>query len=59
VFGNRVIRKILTPNKDEVSEQFKIYNEKLGDLYRPLFSYYETEIRKLQLAGHCGDKECI
>jgi len=35
VFGNKVLRKIFEPKKDEISEQFRVlYNEEICDSCR-------------------------
>jgi hypothetical protein len=57
VFGNRVLRRIFGPKRDEVTEEWrKLDNEELNDLYSSpsIIRIMKSRIRKRRRAGACS-----
>jgi len=53
VFGNRVLRRIFGPTKDEVTEEWrKLHNEKLNDLFSSPSIVRVIKSRRKRWAGH-------
>jgi hypothetical protein len=53
VFGNRVLRRIFGPKRDEVTgEWIKLHNEELRDLYSSPSIIRIIKSRRMRLAGH-------
>jgi hypothetical protein len=53
VFGNRVLRRIFGPKRDEVTgECRKLHNEELHDLYSSPSIIKMVKARKMRWAGH-------
>jgi hypothetical protein len=53
VFGNRVLRKIFGPKRDEVTGEWrKLHNEELQDLYSSPSIVQVIKSRRMRLAGH-------
>jgi hypothetical protein len=53
VFGNRVLRRIFGPKRDEVTGEWrKLYNEELHDLYSSPSIIRIMKARKMRWAGH-------
>jgi hypothetical protein len=65
VFGNRVLRRIFGPKRDEVTEGWrKLHNEELHNLYSS--SIIMIKSRRMRWAGHVArmraserEEECI
>jgi len=61
VFGNRVLRKIFWPKKDEVTGEWRRQrNEELHDLYSSPIIFQVTKWRRMKWVGACikyGGKE--
>jgi hypothetical protein len=52
-FGNRVLRRIFGPRRDEVTEEWrKLHNEELHDLYSSPTITRIIKFRRMRLAGH-------
>jgi hypothetical protein len=52
VFENRVLRRILGPKRDEVTEEWrKLYNEELNDLYPSQNIFWVIKSRRMRWAG--------
>jgi hypothetical protein len=55
VSGNRVVRKIFGPMRDEVRGEWRrLHNETFYDLY--LTKYLSLKIKKNEMVGVCGNK---
>jgi hypothetical protein len=53
VFGNRVLRRIFRPKRDEVTgERKKLHNEELNDLYCSPNIVRVIKLRIIRWAGH-------
>jgi hypothetical protein len=53
VFGNRVLRRIFGPMRDEVAGCWrKLHNEELHNLYSLPSEIRMTKPRRMRLAGH-------
>jgi hypothetical protein len=53
VFGNRVLRRIFGPKRDEVTGEWgKLHNEKLHDLYSSPSVIRIIKSRRMRWAGH-------
>jgi hypothetical protein len=53
VFGNRVLRRILGPKRDEVTSEWrKLHNKELRDLYSSPSIIRIIKSRRMRLAGH-------
>jgi hypothetical protein len=53
VFWNRVLRRILEPKRDEVTEKRKKrYNEELHDLYSSPNIVHVIKLRRMRWVGH-------
>jgi hypothetical protein len=53
VFDNRVLRRILGRNKDEVMGEWrKLHNEELRDLYSLPSKIRKIKLRRMRWAGH-------
>jgi hypothetical protein len=53
VFGNKVLRRILGPKRDEVTGEWrKLHNEELNDLYSSPSIIRIIKARRVRLAGH-------
>jgi hypothetical protein len=53
VFGNRVLRRIFGPKRDEVTGEWrKLHNEELTDLYSSPCSIWVIRLRRMRYAGH-------
>jgi hypothetical protein len=53
VFGNRVLRKIFGPKRDEVTGEWrKLHNEELPDLYSSPSTIRIVKSRRMRWAGH-------
>jgi len=53
VFGNRVLRKIFGPRRDEVTEEWRrLHNEELNDLYSSPNIVRVIKSRRMRWAGH-------
>jgi hypothetical protein len=53
VFGNRVLRRIFGPKRDEVTGEWrKLHNEELYDLYSSPSIIRMIKARRIKLAGH-------
>jgi hypothetical protein len=53
VFGNRVLRRVFEPKRDEVREEWrKLHNEELSDLYSLPNIVRMVESRRMRWAGH-------
>jgi hypothetical protein len=53
MFGNRVLRRIFVPKKDEVTEEWrKLHNEELNDLYNLPNLVRVIKSRRRRWAGH-------
>jgi hypothetical protein len=64
VFENRVLRGILGPKRDEVTEEWrKLHNEELTDLYSRRNIIWVIKSRRMRWTGHVarmGEEErCI
>ena len=57
VFGNRILRRIFGPKRDENGEWRKLHNEELHSLYRSLNIVRVIKSRKLRWAGHVARME--
>jgi hypothetical protein len=58
VIGNRVLRKILGPKRDEVTGEWrKLHNEELRDLYSSPSIIRIIKSRKMRRAGHVARME--
>jgi hypothetical protein len=66
VFGNRVLRRIFRPKRDEVrGERRKLHSEELHNLYtstNTLWYYQDNRIKEDEMGGECsaygGDEKC-
>jgi hypothetical protein len=55
IFGNRVLRRIVGPRRDEVIEEWrKLHNEELNDLYSLPNIFRVIEIEKNEMGGACN-----
>jgi hypothetical protein len=55
VFGNRVLRRILGPKRDEVTGEWrKLHNEELCDLYSSPSIIRIIKSRRMRWAGHAA-----
>jgi hypothetical protein len=53
VFGNRVLRRIFEPKRDEVPGEWrKLHNKKLNDLYPSPSNFRVIKSRRMRQAGH-------
>jgi len=53
VFGNRVLRRIFEPKRDEVTGEWrKLHKEELNDLYSSLNTFWMIKSRRMRWAGH-------
>jgi hypothetical protein len=53
VFENRLLRRILGPKRDEVTEGWrKLRNEEVDDLYSSPIIFIIMESRRMRWAGH-------
>jgi hypothetical protein len=53
VFGNRVLRRIFGPRRDEVTGEWgKLYNEELNDLHSSPSIVRVIKSRRMRWAGH-------
>jgi hypothetical protein len=53
VFGNRVLRRIFGPKRDEVTGEWrKLHNEELRDLYSSTSIIIVIKSRRMRWAGH-------
>jgi hypothetical protein len=53
VFGNRVLRRIFGPKRDEVTGEWrKLHNEELRDLYSSSNIIRKIKSRRMRWAGH-------
>jgi len=53
LFENRVLRRILGPRRDKVTEEWrKLHNEELNDLYFSLNIVRAIKSRKMRWKGH-------
>jgi hypothetical protein len=53
VFGNRVLRRLFGPNREEVTgERRKLHNEELNDLYCSPNIVWVMKLRRIRWAGH-------
>jgi hypothetical protein len=64
VLGNRVLRKIFRPKRNEVTGEWRrLLNEGLHVLYLLLTKYSGDQIEKNEMGGACGtyegEKRCI
>ena len=58
VFENRVLRRILVPKRDEVTEEWrKLHNEELNDTYFSHIIVWVIKPRRIRLAGHVACME--
>jgi hypothetical protein len=55
VFGNRVVRRIFGPKRDEITGEWrKLHNEELNDLYFPHNIFRVIRPRRMRRAGACS-----
>jgi hypothetical protein len=55
VFENRVLRRVLGPNRDEVTGEWrKLHNEELSDLYSLPNIVRVVKSRRMSWAGHAA-----
>jgi len=63
VFGNRVLRRIFGPKRDEVTGEWrKLHNDELNDLYCSPNIVRVIKSRRMRWAGHVawmGEKSCV
>ena len=63
MFGNRVLRRIFGPKKDEVTSEWRqLHNEEVNDLYSSANTVRGITSRKMRWAGHValmGDRRGI
>jgi hypothetical protein len=65
VLGNRVLRKIFRPKRNEVTGEWRrLHNEGLHVLYLLITKYYsDDQIEKNEMGGACGiyegEKRCL
>ena len=53
VFGNRVLRRVLGPKRDEVAGEWrKLHNEELNDMYCSLNIVQVIKSRRVRWVGH-------
>jgi len=53
VFGNRVLRRIFEPKRDELTGEWrKLHNEELNDLYSSPNIFRVIKSRRMRWAGH-------
>jgi len=53
VFGNRVLRRIFGPKRDEVTREWiKLHNKELNDLYSSPNIFRVIKFRRIRWAGH-------
>ena len=53
VFGNRVLRRVFGPKRDEVTGEWrKLHNEELNELYSLLNIVRVVKSRRMRWAGH-------
>jgi len=53
VFGNRVLRRIFGPKRDEVTGEWrKLHNEELNDLHSSPSIFRVIKLRRIRWAGH-------
>jgi len=53
VFGNRVLRRIFGPKRDEVTGKWrKLHNEEFNDLYSSPIIFRYIKSRRMRWAGH-------
>jgi hypothetical protein len=58
VFGNKLLRRILGPKRDEVTGGWrKLHNEELRDLYSSLSIIRIIKPRRMRWAGHVARME--
>jgi hypothetical protein len=59
VFGNRLLRRIFGPNRDEVTEGWrKLHNEELHNLYSSQSLIRMIKSRRIVWAGHVARIGC-
>jgi hypothetical protein len=53
IFGNRVLRRIFEPKREEVSEELrKLHNEQLHNLYSPPNIIKVIKLTRMKWSGH-------
>jgi len=63
MFGNRVLRRVFGPKRDQVTGEWrKVHNEELNDLYSSPNIFWVIKSIRMRWAGHVahmGDCRCI
>jgi hypothetical protein len=57
VFDNRILRRILWPNRDASAEWRRLHNEELHSLYCSPYIAWVIKFRRLVWAGHVARME--